>query len=219
MASIRLGKDLRSTIYKNAENAYDATATEATLDNDTLEQIWRGVIDHPTHQAFNKYVTDNKEAIKRFLNQDIRECKSNRLCIRGYAGERDYIYVDLPTVRTSYIVGGYNCHNVDLSTLHISSVQYLAIKDKVKAVVGKREQASLDRQNYTRQIRALLESCNTLKQLLDAQPSMKEFVDDNLLRDMHKKVTRESQARERREVAQVDGDLINRVVLTSKLVA
>jgi hypothetical protein len=98
-------------------------------------------------------------------------------------------------------------------------VQYLAIKDKIKAVSEKRVQAATDKQHYLRQIKALLESCNTLKQLLDTQPSMREFVDDELVRDMHKKVTRESQARERREIAQVDSDLINQVVLTSKLVA
>ena len=72
---------------------------------------------------------------------------------------------------------------------------------------------------YDNQIDRLVESCNTLKQLLDAQPSMKEFVPQEMLQELHKKVTRESQARERREIANVDSDLLNKVVLTSKLVS
>jgi hypothetical protein len=221
MASVRLGKDLRKTIFRAAEKAYDSTATEATVDNDILEQIWKGIVDHPTHQAYSKYVADHKRSTENFLHQHIKKTESNRLCVSGYGGEKEdhRIYLDLPTTRTSYIDYGYNAHHVELSDLHLSSVQYLAIKDKIKAVSEKRVQAATDKQHYLRQIKALLESCNTLKQLLDTQPSMREFVDDELVRDMHKKVTRESQARERREIAQVDSDLINQVVLTSKLVA
>ena len=48
---------------------------------------------------------------------------------------------------------------------------------------------------------------------------MKEFVPQEMLQELHKKVTRESQARERREIANVDSDLLNKVVLTSKLVS
>jgi len=221
MASVRLGKDLRYKIFKAAQKAYHATTTEENLDNETLEEIWRGVIDHPTHQAFSYLIAEHCICLEDFLHRGslTHLFKGDKIRITGYAGENDHIYLDLPTTRESYIDGGYNCHNLDLNTLHLSTVQRLTIADKVKAVAEKRKQAETDEQNYRTQIRNLLDSCNTLKQLLEAQPSMKEFVDDDLLREMHKKVTRASQARERREIAKVDGDLINRVVLTSKLVA
>ena len=219
MASVRLGKDLRLTIFRAAEKAYEATVTEENLDNETLEQIWRGIVDHPAHQAVSKLVANHQTELSKFMKVKFGSMKSDRLYVSGYAGERDHQYFTLPTVRTSWLNTGYDSHDVDLNTLHLSTVQRLVITDKIRAVAEKRKQATTDEANYRKQIRNLLDSCNTLKQLLDAQPSMKEFVDDNLLRDMHKKVTRESQARERREIAQVDGDLINRVVLTSKLVA
>ena len=109
---------------------------------------------------------------------------------------------------------------MNLDNLHLTEVQRQVVRDKIRAVAQKAQRKPRPTQNLRASNHgALLESCNTLKQLLDAQPSMKEFVPDEMLRELHKKVTRESQARERREIAQVDGDLINRVVLTSKLVA
>ena len=219
MASVRLGRDLRAKIFRAAALAYDATTTEENLDNETLEQIWRGITDHPVHKALNKLVSEHSRQLSELCHISIAPMRSDRLYVSGYAGKNERQYFFLPTVRESWVDHGYGCHQVDLNTLHLSTVQRLVITDKIKAVAEKRKQAEIDDANYRKQIRSLLDSCNTLKQLLDAQPSMKEFVDDDLLRDMHKKVTRESQARERLEIAQVDSDLINRVVLTSKLVA
>ena len=75
MASVRLGKELRSKISKAAKLAYDATTTEVTLDNETLEEIWKGVVDHPTHKALNKFVADHKGYINSFLHMDFRPQK------------------------------------------------------------------------------------------------------------------------------------------------
>lgn len=217
MASVRLGRDTRRQIERAAVKAYDTAVVEPKLDNDTIETVWRGIVEHPSHIAFSDFVNAHRAAFSELCETNFTPRKSDTVTIRY--GERLFEDFDLPTERESWLRRGYHNHEVDLNDLHLSEVQRLVVKDKIMDLAERRKQARTDRHNYERQVNALLESCNTLKQLLDAQPSMKEFVPDEMLRDLHKKVTRESQARERREIAQVDGDLINRVVLTSKLVA
>ena len=222
MASVRLGRDTRRLIERAAIKAYDTAVVEPKLDNDTIETVWRGIVEHPSHIAFSDFLTAHETAFGHLTDFAFTMRNSNRVTLRygplrGQGAESEEF--ELPTERESCIARGYYQHDVHVQFLHLTEVERLAVTDKITDLAQCRKQARTDRKNYEQQISALLESCNTLKQLLDTQPSMKEFVPDEMLRELHKKVTRESQARERREIAQVDGDLINRVVLTSKLVA
>lgn len=217
MASVRLGRDTRRQIELAAVKAYDTAVVEPKLDNETIETVWRGIVEHPSHIAFSNFVTAHRTEFNDLCETNFIPRKSDKVTLRW--GEGQFEDFDLPTERESWLRRGYYNHEVFIKNLHLSEVDRLVITDKITDLAERRKQARDNRRNYENQITALLESCNTLKQLLDTQPSMKEFVPDEMVRELHKKVTRESQARERREIAQVDGDLINRVVLTSKLVA
>lgn len=217
MASVRLGKDTRFTIRKAALKAYDVTVVQPSLDNEVIETIWRGIVEHPAHIAFQAFVDTHGESFDQLTYRIPKPTASSYIEL-DYSGTRDEL-IELPTERKSWLTRSYSKHMVNLKDLYLPEVQRQVIRDKLTALAEKRKENQNQRRSYDKQITDLLASCNTLKQLLDAQPSMKEFVPDEMLREMHKKVTRASQARERREIAQVDGDLINRVVLTSKLVA
>lgn len=219
MASVRLGRDTRRLIHRTALKAYDTTVVEPVLDNETIESVWQGIVEHPAHVGLSNFVTTHGALYKQLADSDIQPRRSDKVVLYYGHGNQDSEDFELPTERNSWIRRAYSHHHVNLRDLHLSEEERMRVKDKITDLAERRKKARNDRRNYDRQIDDLLDSCNTLKQLLDAQPSMKEFVPDELLRDLHKKVTRESQARERREIAQVDGDLINRVVLTSKLVA
>lgn len=217
MASVRLSHDLRSKIQRAAKTAYNKATVEPSMDTATIELIWRGIVEHPTHIALTNFVAEHAESIMDLYERTFGQRTTDRLCLfDGQGGRTD---IKLPTVRKSWITRGYNEHAVFLRNLHLTEEEKLNISDKLTKLNNDRETAHENQKNYNKQISNLLESCNTLKQLLDTQPSMKEFVPEDLIREMHRKVTRESQARERREIAQVDSALINRVVLTSKLVA
>ena len=217
MASVRLGRATRQQIRKAALKAYDIAVVEPKVDNEVIETIWRGIVEHPAHIAFQTFVDTHGENFGELTERGTRPTLSSYIELK-YGANQDELF-ELPTERKSWLTRSYNRHSVNLDNLHLTEVQRQVVRDKIRAMAQKRSENRDQRRSYERQITALLESCNTLKQLLDAQPSMKEFVPDEMLRELHKKVTRESQARERREIAQVDGDLINRVVLTSKLVA
>lgn len=222
MASVRLGRDTRRQIERRAIKAYDTAVVEPKLDNETIETVWRGIVEHPSHIAFSDFLTAHETAFGDLTAFSFTMRNSNKVylrygALRGSGAESEEL--ELPTERKSWVSRGYYQHDVHVEYLAVTEVERLNVTEKITDLAQRRKQARTDRQNYERQVNALLESCNTLKQLLDTQPSMKEFVPDEMLRELHKKVTRESQARERRQIAQVDGDLINRVVLTSKLVA
>jgi len=217
MASVRLSHDLRNRIQRAARAAYNKATVEPNMDTATIELIWRGIVEHPTHIALTNFVAEHAGSIEDLYERTIGQRSTDKLCIfDNIKGRTD---IKLPTVRKSWITRGYNEHAIFLRHLHLTEEEKLNISDKLTKLNNDRETADENQKNYNKQISNLLESCNTLKQLLDTQPSMKEFVPEDLLHQMHRKVTRESQARERREIAKVDGDLINRVVLTSKLVA
>ena len=217
MASVRLGRDTRRQIERAAIKAYDTAVVEPKLDNDTIELVWKGIIEHPAHIAFTDFYNAHGSSFQTLTDRTTRQSKSDEVTLRY--GDRKTETFDLPTERSSWLSHSYYQHEVRLTDLCLSEVERLQVQDKITDLAERREKARNERATYENQINALLQSCNTLKQLLDTQPSMKEFVPDHMLQELHKKVTRESQARERREIAQVDGDLINRVVLTSKLVA
>lgn len=217
MASVRLGRDTRNQIRRAALKAYEVAVQEPKLDNETMELVWKGIVEHPAHIAFTNFNTAHGDGFEKLTGRTHKQNKTDQVALRW--GERQIEQFNLPTERSSYISHSYYQHEVQLKNLHLSEEERLHVQDKITDLAERREAARTQERNYDRQITDLLDSCNTLKQLLDAQPSMKEFVPDHMLQELHKKVTRESQARERREIANVDGDLINRVVLTSKLVA
>lgn len=217
MASVRLGRDTRRQIKRAALKAYEVAVQEPKLDNETKELVWKGIVEHPAHIAFTNFSTAYGDSFEKLTGRNHKLHKSDQVCLKY--GDRQSEAFKLSTERSSWVSHSYYQHEVRLKNLHLSEEERLHVQDKIVDLAERREAARLQERNYERQITDLLDSCNTLKQLLDSQPSMKEFVPDHMMQDMHKKVTRESQARERREIANVDGDLINRVVLTSKLVA
>ena len=216
MASVRLSQELRTNIQRASKAAYNKATPVPTMDAATIETIWRGIVEHPTHIALTNFVAEHGRSMDMNFGFGIGP-RTDDIMVVNHASRN--IRLKLPTSRKSWIHKGYSSHNTSLEQLHLTAAEKLDVADKLEKLVNDQDKAAEDETNYNRQIKDLLESCNTLKQLLDTQPSMKEFVPEHLIRDMHKKVTRESQARERREIAKVDGDLINRVVLTSKLVA
>ena len=230
MASVRLGKDSRAKIAEKAKAAFDTANQRPDLPAQIKETIWQAIENHPAQRAIKEFVSTFGVEAKRIYDQSFDERSivgcvwvSDRRQKNDWHISFESIDFKLATPRKLY--GSYSYSRDEMwrftiDELHFSSEQerFLVLTELEKC---KEERKTFHDQkvNYSLQIGRLLDSCNTLKQLLDAQPSMKEFVEPAMLQELHKKVTRESQARERREIANIDTDLLNKVVLTSKLVS
>jgi len=71
--------------------------------------------------------------------------------------------------------------------------------------------------NYNSSIRELLESCTTLKQLLEIWPAAESLVPNDRLQKMHTKITRVERAKQIKEEVNFDPTIANQTVLTAKL--
>lgn len=219
MASVRLGRETRETIINAAAKAFEVANPEPDLSNDIKDDICTALQDHPAQAAARQFVEEYGTSASEIFNIDLGKMPFDTLV---YTDENATSRFKLATKRSIYGSCSYSWQGWQFGKDALNKVEPTKRFEILSAIEQvRRERADLDdqRRAYNRAVDALVSSCNTLKQLLDAQPSMKEFVPDELLREMHKKVTRESQARERREIAEVDSDMLNRVVLTSKLVA
>ena len=219
MASVRLGRETRETIVNAAAKAFEVANPEPDLANDIKDDICTALQDHPAQVAARQFEEEHGTSAKEIFSIDLGKMSFDTLVYDdGNATSR----FKLATKRSIYGTCAYSWQGWHFGKDTLNKVEPTKRFEILSAIEQvRRERADLEdqRRSYNRAVTALVESCNTLKQLLDAQPSMKEFVPDEMLREMHKRVTRESQARERREIAEVDSDMLNRVVLTSKLVA
>ena len=230
MASVRLGKDSRANIAKKAKVAFETANQRPDLPAQIKETIWQAIENHPAQRAIKEFVSTFGAKAGRIYDQSFDE-RSIVGCV-WVSDQRQkndwhisFESVDFKLATPRKLYGSYSYSRDEMWRFTIDELHF-ASEQEMFLVLTQLEKCKEERKtfhdqkvNYNLQIERLLDSCNTLKQLLDAQPSMKEFVEPAMLQELHKKVTRESQARERREIANIDTDLLNKVVLTSKLVS
>jgi hypothetical protein len=145
MASVRLGRDTRRQIHRAAMKAYDIAVTEPKLDNNTIETVWRGVIEHPSHIAFSNFVTAHRTEFNDLCETNFTPRKSDKVTLRW--GERQSEEFDLPTERESWLRRGYYNHEVFIKDLHLSEVDRLLITDKITDLAERRKQARDNRKS------------------------------------------------------------------------
>ncbi|WP_291812944.1 Nmad5 family putative nucleotide modification protein [Limnobacter sp.] len=230
MASVRLGKESRSIISRQAKKAFTVANQRPDLDHEIKEMIWQGIEEHPVHRAMVEFTTRYGSKAQQMYAQKL-ETQSIEGCVwvpdqkekNEWYIKNSFVDFKLATTRklyTSYSFARDNMFRFTIDDLALpNEADKFTVLTALETCRAERKQMDDQQAEYNNQIDRLVDSCNTLKQLLDAQPSMKEFVPQEMLQELHKKVTRESQARERREIANVDSDLLNKVVLTSKLVS
>lgn len=71
--------------------------------------------------------------------------------------------------------------------------------------------------DFRMSIKQVIDSCNTVKQLLDVWPAAENLLDADVIQRLHTKVTRKIDAEAVRERANFDPDAANQVILTSSL--
>ena len=72
-------------------------------------------------------------------------------------------------------------------------------------------------QKFEKSIELLVDSVNTVKQLLDVWPAAEKLLDSDIVQKLHKKVTRKVDARAVLDKSQFDPDAANQVMLTASL--
>jgi len=231
MASVRLSRDLRSTIHRNAMQAFDVSTPEPQFPTHDVNFI----IDKVTSSEAQK-----KLAAIASMFLDLPTYKSEW----SYSSaDRKYAFgFDAPyqISATELIIIKHKANDSRAARCSVSlprSVQLFAVrknaevtldvftdpadKAKVLEIVNRFEQRqdeySTNRREYYNTVNRLLDKCSTLKQFLTAWPAGEAFIPQDKINELHTKVTRIQKARQIKEDIHFDDTAVNKVVLTAKL--
>lgn len=233
MASVRMTHELRDQIFRNATDAYELSNPEPKPSTAFVKQTREACITE-TGQTFLKQqyklgieaglqnrkgkgllprkVKDPVTAVDlRFQNKD-----PSAPHMRDY--EEVNVQFDTPLKDWWQDIDQYNrwgIPNVYVEDCHPDHKE--ALKETMDAFITERQDYREAYHTYKSSIRELLESCTTLKQLLEIWPAAESLVPSEKLAAMHVKVTRKQRAEKVKEEINFDPTLANQTVLTAKL--
>ena len=182
MASVRLGKESRAIISKQAKKAFTVANQRPDLDHEIKEMIWQGIEEHPVHRAMVEFTTRYGSKAQQMYAQQL-ETQSIEGCV-WVPDQKEknewYIkssFVDFKLATTRKIFCSYSFARDNMFRFTIDDLALPNEADKFTVLTAletcraERKQMNDQKTEYDNQIDRLVESCNTLKQLLDAQPS------------------------------------------------
>ena len=105
----------------------------------------------------------------------------------------------------------------DVSLKQLNSEDRSTITTLANEANQKQDDYAKSCSDFRMSIRQVIDSCNTVKQLLDVWPAAENLLDAEVIQRLHTKVTRKIDAEAVRERANFDPDAANQVILTSSL--
>ena len=230
MASVRLSRDLRSTIQRNAMQAFDVSTPEPQFATNDINFMVDAVLQSDA-QATLSVIAQTYEKLPKCrtswgYNRELRpafgfdspfETKVSKLTFvldprNEAAGHRTTVDLN----RSVQMYSASNTAEVPIEAIDdpAERARIVEILDKHKKRMDDYKQA---RNNYHATVSNLLDECTTLKQFLQAWPAGESFVPQDKINELHTKVTRIQRARQIKEDINFDDTAVNKVVLTAKL--
>jgi hypothetical protein len=233
MASVRMTNELRDTIRRNAENAYDLANPEPKPSTEYIDRVRKAVINSPA-QKFLKDMAElgaergitklenGKQKIVPFANKDpITGVDLKRKApSQGNPLHAERHTIKFATQMHKYYVTEENYNrwgNPDVWVEDFEDDDRLEIMDLFAKHEAAHDTWFGEKQSYERSIRDLLDSVTTLKQLFEIWPAAESLVPADKIQKMHTKENRKQQAQRVREEVNFDPTIANQAVLTAKM--
>lgn len=230
MASVRLSRDLRSTIRRNAMQAFDVSTPEpqfatndinfmvdAVLQSDSQATLGAIAQSYDTVPKMRSSWSYNRELKPAFGFEPPSETKVSRITF--VLEPRNEVNGHRTQVDLNRSVHMYSSR--ENAEIPMEAIDDPAKRARIVEILDKHEKRMDDyrasRNNYTATIDSLLDGCTTLKQFLQAWPAGEAFVPQDKINELHTKVTRIQKARQIKEDINFDDTAVNKVVLTAKL--
>jgi len=230
MASVRLSRELRSTIRRNALQAFDVSTPEpqfatndinfmvdAVLQSDSQATLGAIAQSYDTVPKMRSSWSYNRELKPAFGFEPPSELRVNKITF--ILEPRNEANGHRTTVDLNRSVHMYSAHNT--AEVPMDVIDDPAERARVVEILDTYEKRYQDykdsRANYYATIDSLLDGCTTLKQFLQAWPAGEAFVPQDKINELHTKVTRIQKARQIKEDINFDDTAVNKVVLTAKL--
>jgi len=230
MASVRLSRDLRSTIRRNAMQAFDVSTPEPQFATNDINLMVDAVLQSDA-QVTLSVIAQTYEKLPKLRSSWSYNRNLNPAF--GFDGPFETKVSKLTFVLNPMNEASGHRTTVDLNrSVHMYSsrenaeipievIDDPAERARIVEILDKHEKRMDDyraaRNNYTATVSSLLEECTTLKQFLQAWPAGEAFVPQDKINELHTKVTRIQKARQIKEDINFDDTAVNKVVLTAKL--
>ena len=232
MASVRMSRDLRSTILSRAMQAFTNTNPEPELSTQDRDWFANQIASCP-EQAKLKQISDIMEDWPEIPRESYYSSKGyvfglNKIQPKPITALR-ITYTDkndprrhnnlsfhLNSPKTMLTANDSETLSFDLSCFKDLDI-YSSARERLDNFIERKQTFRNNKNEYNETISKLLESCTTLKQFLTAWPAGESFVPDEKIAELHTKVTRIQKARQIKEDINFDDTAVNKVVLTSKL--
>ena len=228
MASVRMTQELRSQISRAADDAYDLANPAPVPSHEFLSHIRKAISKSKTHELLSKWHKEAEEA--GILETEVGKADCPKVVmidsIDLIPTERDDDRRNRLALKfeTKFSHATYRYKDTrfswDTPNFYISSfdpeykTQAREYYDQYKQALDEHAQARIE---YRGSIAQLLESCSTLKQLLEVWPAAESLIPQDKIQKMHEKVTRKERAAQIKEEINFDPTIANQSVLTAKM--
>lgn len=229
MASVRLTRELRDDIFRNAINAFNTATPEPKASTAFGQKLCAAILRMPSQEALAKA----KEILNPIFDQENKTFDNKQFHIvertlskvsvfvsenfqRG-AGARVSVEFSAPVQIFGKTYVSYYGPDDDIHIEDLSDSDKSEITDYVNELIARRKEHESKSSDYAYKIRELLDACGTLKQLLEIWPAAESLVPSDKIGRMHQKVTRKQRAAQVRDEINFDADEVNQVVLTARL--
>jgi hypothetical protein len=228
--------ELRDDIRRKAEEAYSLANPRPKPSNKYVTTVLDAVL-HSPEQTFLRDM--NKLGEERAVDRETRYGQN----ILPHKPKEVVTSIEL---RTKTLTGVIGAHRPDYKSTHIHFdtpiAAYLVVdgdrhrwgdpvvwiedlrpEDKTQIIeyfeahLKSAEEHNDGQRHYERSIYELVESCTTLKQLLEVWPAAESLVPADKIQKMHTKVTRIERAKQIKEEISFDPTVANQAVLTAKM--
>lgn len=230
MATVRISQRLYDEIVDNFKEKYESGNPKPTRSPELLNAIREGLLTMPAVLAFD--VMLESPAIQQELQTGselgtalTRADKSDttEIRIRKITKHQRYqltnsdteVYIDLPTPVKLPYGSNYGYYDVDINSFDISIREEL--HTKIAAAVDAGHEWDDKFSEATKQIKSILDQCNTVKQLLEVWPGAEKLLSAEVIQKLHTKVTRKVDAEKVLDTSGFDEQQANQVILTANL--
>lgn len=230
MATVRISQRLYDEIVDSFKKKYESGNPKPTRSPELLSAVREGLLTMPAVLAFD--VMLESPAIQQELNTGselgtalTRADKSDttEIRIRKITKHQRYqltnssteMYVELPTPVKLPYGSNYGYYDVDINSFDISIREEL--HTKIAAAVDASHEWDDKFNEATKQVRSILEQCNTVKQLLKVWPGAEKLLSSEVIQKLHTKVTRNVDVEKVLDTSGFDEQQANQVILTANL--
>lgn len=231
MASVRMTQDLRAAIRGKAEEAYHMANPRPKPNNAFIAELRNAIINSP-EQIFLREI--KKMGEQRGLDKENRQGPDilpygrnepvTAIDLRQETTSDNnfpnHVHIQFDTPLTEYLVVKGDRYNWGLESVAIGDLDNshkVSIYEQYMAFHKTNMDHEIARGAYEKSIRELVNSCTTLKQLLEIWPAAESLVPNDKIQKMHTKVTRVERAAAIKEKVCFDPTVANQTVLTAKM--